>query len=491
MYFFQDHRTPITDNGCNYQIHQQQSGFISFYNNNNTNSTTTAATPSPNNSFHFSSFISNGSLSTNDPNINKENELYCRSSSNTAVHHKHTNEPVFVGGGGELVGDSFCANSRNEFSCVQVVDENRPNAGVAHRDYYSVIQQQKKLNKFIVESTLGGCTGMRLNIPAVNMKTTTIINNNSDTVNNSNNTHNFYVSSSSTTTTTVSSDVTSTISLDNRNSGQGSLTIPVNQQTSSVNIVNCYRTVPVQLVNNNNDENDIKKENCQSNEIINDNKCDIIEVDEKSSNNDDDENEKSDKKLSSNIINISTIENINQITSDNDNKNIAKVNGVEPFDTSKLEQSIYISSSDQTNIDAISSVHDPIIIQENALLSSPVPTSREQRRRERRERRAVRNRMAHIHALHSQAVAANANPNHITAAQMHLASNHAIISANPVRPGNFEIIPDLLHSHLPPPYTTLPSQPTATTTIIATPVPVPVSAVDNCRYSFPLPIIRR
>lgn len=415
-------------------------------------------------------------------------------------HRPSIHEPVFEGGG-ENVRSSLCANNQqtHEFSCVQVVDENRPNAGVAHEDYYSVIQeQQKKLNKFIVESTLGGCsTGMRLNVPAVNMTTTTTIIN-SDTVSNcaadNNNTHHFYVSSAAPTaaTTTVLSDVTSAINSDNRNnSGQGSLTIPVNQQTSSVNIVNCYRTVPVQLVNtiqNDGDENRVKESPSNNNnrKINENNKCDIIEVVDDSS-----EKEKS-SKLSSSIINISTIENINQIVSDKDDKD-NKSKGTLPFDTSKLEQSIYISSSDQTNVDAINSVHDPIIVQENVALSSPIPTSREQRRRERRERRAARNRMAHIHAMHSQ-VAASVNSNHIAAAaaQIHqLTSSHALLGSNQVRPvsANFEIIPDLLHSHLPPPYTTLPLQPGAT--IIATPVPVPVSAVDNCRYSFPLPIIRR
>lgn len=400
-------------------------------------------------------------------------------------HTQNTHEPVFEDGG-ENVCHSFGVNNQetNEFSCVQVVDEIRSNAGVAHRDYYSVIQQQqKKLNKFIVESTLGGCTGMRLNVPAVNMTTsTTIISN--DTVNNcndNNNTHHFYVSSSSSTTaTTVLSDVTSTIGLDNRNnSGQGSLTIPVNQQTSSVNIVNCYRTVPVQLVNTIQSENDIENVIKESASKKENNMCDIIEVEDDSS-----AKGKSSKdlKLSSSIINISTIENINQITSENDKDN-NKNNPKGVFDTSKLEQSIYISGSDQTNVDAINSVHDPIIVQENTVLSSPIQTSREQRRRDRRERRAARNRMAHIHAMHSQATAA--------VAQMHQMSGHAIIGSSQGRPvsGTFEIIPDLLHSHLPPPYTTLPLQPTAT--IIATPVPVPVSAVDNCRYSFPLPIIRR
>lgn len=356
------------------------------------------------------------------------------------------NEPVFDGVDGGEIELCTTQNRQNEFSCVQVVDESRANAHLNNNNYYSVIQQ-KKLNKFIVESTLAG--GMRLNVPppAVNMTTTTTIINN----NNSENTQNFYVSSSSstTTTTTVSSD----------NSGQGSLTIPVNQQTSSVNIVNCYRTVPVQLVKNNNNSEENNKITKESNHK-NDEKCDIIEVvDEKNNDNDN---------------NIIKIENLNQITSDTENNVIQS-----------SKQSIYITG-DSTNINAITS-DTPNVNTENSV---PIPTSREQRRRERRERRAARNRLAHIHALHSQVVT--------TPAQLHLPST--LIANHPttvIRPGTFEILPDLLHSHLPPPYTTLPLQQqqqttnNATTTIIATPVPVPVSAVDNCRYSFPLPIIRR
>ncbi|XP_063697817.1 uncharacterized protein LOC134828760 [Culicoides brevitarsis] len=443
----ENRRPTVNSNEINHQTNQQQSGFINFYNNNNLSSKSMVPIPS----------------------------------SNTR------REPVFVGG-----GSSFCPNY--QFSCVRVVDEIGSNVGVAQSDHYSLIQgEQKKLNKFIVESTL---SGMR----TVNMTTTTTIITNNDALNSCrNNTHIYVTSSSSSNTSTprVLSDATTIKSLEKVDPVEGSLTIPVNQQTSNVNIVNCYRTVPVQIVNEEeNDDNSVKENpnTVKSKNLNINNKCDIIEVADDAK-----ENKKSSKntKLSSSIINISANENLNSITSDNSNdKKYNNTKGLTPFDTCNLDQSIYISSSDQTNIanvDAINSVHDPINVQENVVLSHSVPSSREQRRRERRERRAARSRMSHIHALHAQE--AISNPNNITAtAQMHqIPLSHAIIGANQVRPlsgGNFQIVPDLLHSHLPPPYTTLPVQENSAT-LLTTPVPVPVSAVDNCRYSFPLPIIRR
>lgn len=99
--------------------------------------------------------------------------------------------------------------------------------------------------------------------------------------------------------------------------------------------------------------------------------------------------------------------------------------------------------------------------------------SREQRRRERRERRQARTRSQHIHP------------------------------AIPIRPIGIEILPDILNSHLPPPYSTLPSTnsppnppppipplpPMIPTAIISS---VPLGpAQDDIRYAFSLPVIRR
>ncbi|XP_059612673.1 uncharacterized protein LOC132259138 [Phlebotomus argentipes] len=95
-------------------------------------------------------------------------------------------------------------------------------------------------------------------------------------------------------------------------------------------------------------------------------------------------------------------------------------------------------------------------------------SAREQRRRERRERRQARSRSQHIHP-------------------------HGAV----VRPA-FEILPDILNSHLPPPYSTLPLDtssppppPLLPPPLIPT-IPVgPVVAANDTRYVFPLPIIRR
>ncbi|XP_055602939.1 uncharacterized protein LOC129751445 [Uranotaenia lowii] len=119
------------------------------------------------------------------------------------------------------------------------------------------------------------------------------------------------------------------------------------------------------------------------------------------------------------------------------------------------------------------------------LLTPPLTefNTREHRRRERRERRQARNRMQHVHPMDQQ----------------------------PLRPAPLEIIPDILHSHLPPPYTTLPMG--ATAVLAGPPPPLPIAAVplghhhrggplgvaaaaavpgvvEDCRYTFPIPIIR-
>lgn len=108
-------------------------------------------------------------------------------------------------------------------------------------------------------------------------------------------------------------------------------------------------------------------------------------------------------------------------------------------------------------------------------------TSREQRRRERRERRQARNaRQQHMHLA--------AQPNGS------LQSHHS----------NCEILPDILHSHIPPPYTTLPLPPHCQISAASPPpsvllpgppstliTPIPVGIADDGRYTFPLPIMRR
>lgn len=124
-----------------------------------------------------------------------------------------------------------------------------------------------------------------------------------------------------------------------------------------------------------------------------------------------------------------------------------------------------------------------------ALLANGVDAqqqAREQRRRERRERRQPRgSRQSHCHAS-------------TTAPSMH----------SPL--SNSEILPDVLHNHIPPPYTTLPmpmpthcqlntsaavlTQSPPSTVLVPGPPAALIPAIgfgDDARYTFPLPIIRR
>jgi hypothetical protein len=102
-------------------------------------------------------------------------------------------------------------------------------------------------------------------------------------------------------------------------------------------------------------------------------------------------------------------------------------------------------------------------------------TFREQRRRERRERRQARQRAQHGH-------------HHVTA-PVHQHFSQAGNGVEPSRTSYGEILPDIMNNHLPPPYTALqmPAPPIHSPLAIS---PVPI-VVDDCRFSFPIPIIRR
>ncbi|XP_055691056.1 uncharacterized protein LOC129794292 isoform X2 [Lutzomyia longipalpis] len=190
-----------------------------------------------------------------------------------------------------------------------------------------------------------------------------------------------------------------------------SLTIHVNQsdqeqdvvnQPSGVSIVNCYRAVPVQLVNS----------------------------------------AKSESHVNANESVIDT-----------------QVSGCPREDAQSDPERTFTSTEAQTD-----DLPAPRRSQETFVLSA-----REQRRRERRGRRQVRTRSQHIHP-----------PGAV------------------VRPA-FEILPDILNSHLPPPYSTLPIDtssppppPLLPPPLIPTiPVGPVVAAPNDTRYVFPLPIIRR
>lgn len=262
---------------------------------------------------------------------------------------------------------------------------------------------------------------------------------------------------------------------------QNCLTIEVNQESENqekenlieneVKIVNNNYVVPVQIVHNSscNSANVNINRNNNNNNISGN--CDLIK--DNLSNDDEETAAPADQVFQLNAankgINVSIIENINNNNNNSDQVTASSVatkttttiiNGI------KNEQRIYISAdSSPTNPN-----HKSEIL---VVTDAPGPAAdREQRRRERRERRAARNRLAHVHP-------------------------HPPAHPPPAPP---EILPDLLHSHLPPPYTTLPSQQLTAATaaaVAAAPqsaaiiTPIPVAAVDTCRYSFPLPIIRR
>jgi hypothetical protein len=100
-------------------------------------------------------------------------------------------------------------------------------------------------------------------------------------------------------------------------------------------------------------------------------------------------------------------------------------------------------------------------------------TFREQRRQARRERRQARQRAQHGH-------------HHVTAPV-----HQRITAGNGAEPSrtSYEILPDIINNHLPPPYTTLQlPAPSIHSPLTISPVPI---VVDDCRFSFPIPIIRR
>lgn len=230
---------------------------------------------------------------------------------------------------------------------------------------------------------------------------------------------------------------------------QPSLTIHVNQgdhnnqqqdvvnQSSGISIVNCYRAVPVQVVNsgsgNSADESMHVVNNLNA-------KCDNNPM----------------------MINDQV-----QVLSE------VKCDSANTMDTQRnLQHRTYTSTEAQTDDLQESGTEiltHPVQVHPNPIQSqTDISFAREQRRRDRRERRHIRNsRQQHIHPA---------------------PSSH--------RPA-FEILPDILNSHVPPPYTALtlaavpPSQSQAVLVPpIITPLPV-VGPPEDGRYTFPLPIMRR
>lgn len=335
-------------------------------------------------------------------------------------------------------------------------------------------------------------------------------------------------------------------------------------QLNGVISINCYRAMPVHIVNNgsnlqninnlNNNQNSSNTNECINSNINNNNnnsddhisnqinvnanmsvkseKCDIECINEDTNSMLNTSGIQSEFVNSSNLnisCNLSSSGSSSGCNNNNNNNNISSNSNNSSNDTNSTShvQRTYISAETQTNVDVVKVVgrsnknhqQQPNSLTDNALIDfsqsipdttvtvPPIatdskPTSnahgrrggssgntdgqlsqREQRRRERRERRQARNaRQQHVH-LSNQS--------------MELQSHHS----------NCEILPDILHSHVPPPYTTLPmpthcqintaasvltQSPSTSVLVPGTPSAlIPVGISDDGRYTFPLPIMRR
>lgn len=278
-------------------------------------------------------------------------------------------------------------------------------------------------------------------------------------------------------------------------------------QSSGVSIVNCYRAVPVQVLNSSVDQNHCDQINSLSNtvHIVNDNN--IIETTNniKLMKRIERKCEKSDSVFTNEINNDDLVNALdNTINSTNEMGNIDVDNLTSTIiPTSTSQHRTFISTEAQTDdlqqmdaalIDNGQRVSPVVVVQSTIGTHSKAnehrrngsgsgsSETREQRRRERRERRQARNatRQQHIH-LSTQ-------------------------TNGPLQPhhSNCEILPDILHSHVPPPYTTLPLPPLCQISAASPPssvllpgppsaliTPIPVGIADDGRYTFPLPIMRR
>ena len=249
------------------------------------------------------------------------------------------------------------------------------------------------------------------------------------------------------------------------------LTIQVNQNSTEsannsssndlVNIVSCFRAHPA--------VNGI--ENGSSTSVAN------VSVNDELVNNENNQN----------IVNIECrqlrSEDLNEISVDvsatNANSNV-------DYQNMALDST---SNRDRVGLIRIESGKNENSTNENQNDSNVVKDSqqREQRRRERRERRQARQRTAQQSHRHHQ----------IAVHQRLVTNNRGGNGVEQSSRASYEMLPDIINNHLPPPYTTLPLHqipplPSVSAMhsppIIAAPVPV---VVDDCRFSFPIPIIRR
>lgn len=318
------------------------------------------------------------------------------------------------------------------------------------------------------------------------------------------------------------------IQIENSESGaqqQPILTIQVNQEdnrensvssSSVVNIVSCFRgaaTTPVK-----GSENSIEKHNKVNHNVSvhNNNKSNVEKIEIN-----DEESVKKNCKINRNnsnnrnVISISSVkpmssEDLNEICVDQIYSNTAaavednvhvdyqNLDKTELIETDKIvittgssatppstPNQIVVEShtNPQSNGNEQSESANKSKNQSNNSVShvSESQMSREQRRRERRERRQARNRAQHVHVPVHQRPPQN-NGSNANSVNPGLAMGHGHLRMN------YEILPDIINNHLPPPYTTLPLPPPPPPMVPSIISPVPV---DDCRFSFPIPVIRR
>lgn len=291
------------------------------------------------------------------------------------------------------------------------------------------------------------------------------------------------------------------------------------ERTQQVNFVSC-RAVPMQVVNNGDSDlhSQQKKNNiiiCESDNANNNSTNDHItnEIKIISSSRTSENSENCDKIVLSNetekqseYVNNNS-EHINEDTANNSSTiqigNIKRTYVSTEAQTDELQQPTstngqIIQNSKTTNTnDAIRIIES--LIKDDRTNSSQTKSgqahsrrrndieshlAREQRRRERRSRQPHTSRQHHNHPS-NQAIAIN------------------------TRNSDCEVLPDILHNHVPPPYTTLPltphcpitgasvlAQSSSQSVLVTRPPPppsalIPVGISDAGRFTYPLPIIRR
>ncbi|XP_058460477.1 uncharacterized protein LOC131436051 [Malaya genurostris] len=263
----------------------------------------------------------------------------------------------------------------------------------------------------------------------------------------------------------------------------------VNNASSGVSIVNCYRGAPKSAADPSEDPEctvvstgpDVPEESQFSPSDVNSADLNPTIIDKNHS-----VNSSANEEQMVHVSNTVVQSDPNLIEHSYNVKNSAKnqTTSYKQTDIDRIEPAgnrTYISTEAQTEDPSmIASFPHPAILtggiphppsHPSLMLATPVGSefsTREHRRRERRERRQARNRMQHVHPL-----------------------DQPPPPPTMIRPPPIEIIPDILHSHLPPPYTTLPLGATVLPAPMLPAVPVHHrGAADDCRYSFPIPIIR-